>query len=82
MLLGDVNIRLSYSAKYDLRQVCEVFLFFFDFFSSNSILTLGETVSSYCPERTAHKKAAKKPVAIMAPIIINTMITDMVKVLS
>ena len=80
MLLGDVNIHPSFSAKYDLYQLCDFFLFFLTFLSSKSILTDGETVSSYCPERTAHKNATKNPVATTPPIIIKSTITDIIKV--
>ena len=79
MLLGDVNIRPYYNAKYDLCQLCDFFLFFFSFLFSYSILTDGETVSSYCPERTAHKNAAKNPLATTTPIIIKITITDIIK---
>ena len=79
MLLGDVNIHPYYSAKYDLCQLWDFFLFFFTFLSSYSIRTAGETVSSYCPERTAQKNAAKNPLATTTPMIIKIIITDIIK---
>ncbi len=77
MLLGDVNIQPYCALKYDLSQVCFFFSDFFSIFSSNNILTDGETVSSYCPERTAQRKAIKKPEATRTPIMISSIITDM-----